>query len=69
MSTVGSITGTLTLQVGSQTVNLGAVVIPLTARNAPRQDSGSGEVMIEIAADLKQVRETVQALFLEEARA
>lgn len=65
MAQVGTIQGQLKLQIGTQTLNLGEVIIPLRARNLARKDSGSDEMTVSIEADLKQVRESVQVLFAE----
>ena len=63
MAQVGTIQGQLKLQIGTQTLNLGEVIIPLRARNLARKYSGSDEMTVSIEADLKQVREYVQAVF------
>ena len=65
MATIGNVRGTLSLSIGEQTLNLGEVIIPLTARNQPRVSSGDSEVTIGIGANLKDILETLQMLFAE----
>ena len=65
MATIGTVRGTLSLSVGSQTLNLGEIIIPLTTTNEPRRSSGDEEVTVSIGASVKSVRETVQAVFNE----
>ena len=68
MSTkVGSIKGTLRLQVGGADLNLGTVTIPLSANTLPRTDSGSEEIAIGITCDLEEMRRVIQELFSQEA--
>ena len=65
MTTVGSVTGNLKIDIGGATLELGRVVIPLVAENTPRRDSGDPTVTIGIKADLKEIRDVVQQLFSE----
>ena len=66
MSALGSINGELLLRVGSQTINLGRLVIPLRAKNLPRTDSGADEVTVEISADVARIRDAIAARFASE---
>lgn len=63
MSSVGSIRGRLCLQIGSITLDLGEVSIPLKARTLPRHDSGSPEIAVELKANLEEVRDTIGEIF------
>ena len=63
MTTVGTITGDLKIDIGGATLELGRVTIPLIAENTTRRDSGDPTVTIGVKADLKEVRSIVQQLF------
>lgn len=65
MTTVGSVTGDLRIDIGGATLELGRVTVPLVAENTTRRDSGDPTVTIGIKADLKEIRSIVQQLFSE----
>ena len=68
MATAGYLKGQLSITFPGGTVsNLGEVSIPIRAREAPIRTSGSPEITVELAANMEEVRRTIQEIFREGA--